>query len=164
MTSDHDLEALARRVGQALAAAGETLATAESCTGGWVAKALTDVAGSSSWFGWGVVTYSNEAKQSLLGVSAALLDAHGAVSQPVVEAMARGALARSGAARAVAVSGVAGPDGGTPGKPVGTVWIAWARRTAEAYRVRSEVYRFAGDRAAVRRQSVCAALEGVMAP
>jgi nicotinamide-nucleotide amidase len=159
-----DLEALARRVGEALAAAGETLATAESCTGGWIAKALTDVAGSSAWFGWGVVTYSNEAKQALLGVPAAVLDAHGAVSQPVVEAMVRGALARSGAARAVAVSGVAGPDGGSPGKPVGTVWIAWARRGAEGYRVRCAVQRFAGDRAAVRRQSVRAALEGVIAP
>jgi nicotinamide-nucleotide amidase len=151
-------------VGERLQAGRETLATAESCTGGWIAKALTDVAGSSAWFGWGVVTYSNEAKQSLLGVPAAVLEIHGAVSEPVVRAMAEGALAASGAGHAVAVSGVAGPDGGTADKPVGTVWFAWARRAADGPRVRSAVHRFDGDRAAVRRQSVRAALEGVLAP
>ncbi len=164
VTTCGDLQTLAGRVGEALAAAGDTLATAESCTGGWIAKALTDVAGSSAWFGWGVVTYSNEAKQSLLGVPAELLETHGAVSQAVVEAMARGALARSGADRAVAVSGIAGPDGGSPDKPVGTVWFAWSRRTADGDSVRSAMSVFDGDRAAVRRASVRVALEGVLGP
>ena len=164
VSADENLAVLARRVGERLHAARETLATAESCTGGWIAKALTDVSGSSAWFGWGVVTYSNEAKQSLLGVPADLLETHGAVSEPVVRAMAEGALHRSGAGHAVAVSGVAGPDGGTPDKPVGTVWFAWASRGSRGPRVRTAVHRFHGDRAAIRHQSVRAALEGVLAP
>ncbi len=156
---DAALEALARRVGEALAGAGLRLATAESCTGGWIAKAVTDVAGSSGWFDRGFVTYSNAAKERMLGVPAEAIAAHGAVSEPVVRAMAAGALAASRAQVTVAVSGIAGPGGGTPEKPVGTVWLAWARAGAG---VRTRLARFAGDREAVRRQTVRAALEGLL--
>lgn len=157
-----DLHALARRLGDRLAAAGLMLATAESCTGGWIAKALTDVAGSSSWFGAGLVTYSNDAKRSLLGVGAQTLEAHGAVSEATVREMAAGALAASGADIAVAVSGIAGPDGGTADKPVGTVWFAWAVSAATPV-IWAECVRFDGDRETVRRRSVCHALGGVLA-
>jgi len=148
---------LARAIGTRLLAHGRWLATAESCTGGWVAKVLTDVAGSSGWFERGLVTYSNRAKQELLGVPAALLDAHGAVSGEVVAAMAAGLRARSGADLALAVSGIAGPAGGSPEKPVGTVWFAWDDGT-----LRTECVRFAGDRDAVRRQAVDHALRGLL--
>ena len=139
------------------------LVTAESCTGGWVAKACTDLPGSSRWFRGGVVTYTDELKMALLGVRAPTLAAHGAVSEAVVREMAAGALDRLGGDVAVAVSGIAGPEGGTPAKPVGTVWFAWARRTAPGIEVRAAVERFAGDRTAVRRAAVDRALAGVLA-
>jgi nicotinamide-nucleotide amidase len=134
---------------------GWRVATAESCTGGWIAKTLTDVPGSSQWFESGVVTYSNAAKTALLGVPAELLAAYGAVAEGTVRAMADGARVRFHTELAVAVSGIAGPDGGTPDKPVGTVWLAWAtpHGTTVARRI------FAGGREAVRRQSVALALE-----
>jgi nicotinamide-nucleotide amidase len=135
------------------------LATAESCTGGWVAQAVTSVAGSSKWFERGFVTYSNAAKHEVLGVSNKTLKKFGAVSEETAREMARGALARSRASVALAVTGIAGPGGGSAGKPVGTVCFAWAGRRAG---VRSETRRFRGGRAAVRRQSVVRALEGVM--
>ena len=157
---DHELEALARNVGEWLMSRGLTLATAESCTGGWIGKAITDVAGSSAWFLGGIVTYADDAKTALLAVPAALLARDGAVSESVVRAMAEGAITATGAHRAVAVSGVAGPDGGTPDKPVGTVWFAWAAAGPRAS-TRSEARRFPGDREAVRRLSVRHALAGV---
>ena len=140
------------------------LVTAESCTGGWVAKACTDLPGSSRWFRGGVVVYTDELKVALLGVRAPTLAANGAVSEAVVREMAVGALARLGGDVALAVSGVAGPDGGTPDKPVGTVWFAWARRTRTGIEVRAAIERLAGDRAAVRRAAVDRALAGVLAP
>jgi nicotinamide-nucleotide amidase len=162
--TDVDLQQLARAVGERLLARTETLATAESCTGGWIAKACTDVAGSSNWFQGGVVAYSNSLKIAFLDVPADLLTRHGAVSMPVVEAMAQGGLARTGSTVAVAVSGVAGPDGGTADKPVGTVWLAWAWRDADGT-VRTEARRelFPGDRDEVRRWTVSVALERLLA-
>ena len=151
---------LAIDVGRALAARRWKLVTAESCTGGLVAGAITDVAGSSEWFERGFVTYSNEAKVDLLGVEPGTLARHGAVSEAVAREMAAGALARSRANVAVAVTGVAGPAGGTPEKPVGLVWFAWAVRSGP---VEAESRRFEGDRAAVRDASVGAALRGVLA-
>ncbi len=155
-----DLESLSRQVGEALAAEGLTLVTAESCTGGAIATAITDIAGSSGWFERGFVTYSNGAKEVLLGVGADTLARHGAVSREVVLEMAAGALAHSPADISVAISGIAGPEGGTSDKPVGTVWIAWGRREAGAS-VRC-LY-FKGDRLEVRVQAVTCALEGVLA-
>lgn len=154
------MEDLAARVGAALSAAGLTLATAESCTGGWIAKRVTDVPGSSKWFDRGFVTYSNAAKEELLGVRPRTLAAYGAVSRETVVEMAAGALARSAADVAVAVTGIAGPDGGSADKPVGTVWIAWVRRDRPP---RVERRCFSGDRENVRRAAVRAALEGVLA-
>lgn len=136
-----------------------TLATAESCTGGLIAAACTERSGSSVWFERGWVSYSNQAKTDLLGVDAALIDAHGAVSEAVARAMAEGALARSMAQVAVAVTGVAGPTGGTPDKPVGTVWLAWAAQGMATRALRAQ---FAGDRAAVRWATVAQALQGVL--
>jgi nicotinamide-nucleotide amidase len=153
------MEELARRVGERLKARGAMLAAAESCTGGWVAQAVTSVAGSSAWFDRGFVTYSDAAKQELLGVRAQTLEHHGAVSEETAREMARGALERSRATIALAITGVAGPGGGTPAKPVGTVCFAWALRDG----LRSETCRFPGDRESVRRQSVIRALEGVLA-
>lgn len=150
---------LARRTGLALNAAGWTMATAESCTGGGIAAAVTDIAGSSGWLDSGFVTYSNEAKMRLLGVPEAVLAAHGAVSEATVRAMAEGVLARSPVDIAVAVSGIAGPDGGSADKPVGTVWFAWARR-GQGTEVLRQV--FSGDRAAVRAATVTTALEGIL--
>lgn len=144
---------------QALLGRGWMLATAESCTGGMIAAACTDLAGSSRWFERGFVSYSNEAKTELLGVDAALLLLHGAVSEPVVRAMAQGAIARSRAQVAVAVTGVAGPTGGSPDKPVGTVWFGFL----VAGRLTSECRRFDGDRAAVRAATVRYALDGLLA-
>ena len=149
------LEALAGRVGAALLADRLALATAESCTGGWVSQCLTAIAGSSEWFERGFVTYSNAAKQEMLGVSEATLAAHGAVSQPVAVAMAEGALRHSHADWAVAVTGIAGPTGGSAEKPVGTVCFAWAVRDGATT---TETRHFAGDREAVRAQSVACAL------
>ena len=134
------------------------LATAESCTGGLIAAACTDVAGSSAWFERGFVTYSNAAKSEMLGVDPGLIDRHGAVSEAVVRAMAQGALAHSRAQLAVAVTGVAGPTGGSADKPVGTVWFGWATPAG----LHSEVRHFAGDRAAVRAATVRHALEGLL--
>jgi len=159
-TDDASLAKLAAEVGQRLQAAGLKLAAAESCTGGWIAKVLTDVAGSSGWFERGFVTYSNESKLAMLGVRQASLDAHGAVSETVVREMAEGAADWSLAQVAVAVSGIAGPDGGSPGKPVGTVWISW--RWVDG-KVLSRHFLFQGDRESIRRQSVLAALEGLKA-
>jgi nicotinamide-nucleotide amidase len=159
MTADDGLDALAARVGAALESRGAMLATAESCTGGWVAQCVTSVAGSSDWYERGFVTYSNASKEELLGVRGATLEAHGAVSEETAREMAAGALERSRAALAVAVTGVAGPGGGTAAKPVGTVCFAWAARGG---RPRSATRSFAGGRASVRRQSVIAALEGVL--
>jgi nicotinamide-nucleotide amidase len=153
-------EALAVRLGQALLARGRQVAVAESCTGGLIAAAITDIAGSSGWFDRGFVTYSNEAKVELLGVASETLAARGAVSEETARQMAAGALARSAADVAVAVTGIAGPGGGSPDKPVGTVCLAWARRggTPEAV-----TRHFAGDRSEVRRATVEAALEGLLA-
>ena len=138
---------------------GWMLATAESCTGGWIAKCCTDVAGSSAWFDRGFVTYSNAAKQDMLGVRAETLAQYGAVSEAVVAEMATGALRHSQAHIAVAVSGIAGPSGGSPEKPVGTVCFAWAMRNGE---VLTKTCQFAGDREAVRWQSVVFALNGIL--
>lgn len=137
-----------------------TIATAESCTGGWVAKILTDRAGSSAYLLAGIVSYSNDAKSELLGVKDSSLESHGAVSEPVVREMVAGALATTGADVAVAISGVAGPDGGSDDKPVGTVWFAWGRSAADTEAV---VEYFSGDRDAVRRQAVLFVLQGVKA-
>ncbi len=156
---DAALTRLAAAAGAALKAKGWMLATAESCTGGWVAQAATSVPGSSGWFERGFVTYSNAAKQEMLGVREATLTAAGAVSEATVAEMAAGALERSRARVAVAVSGVAGPTGGTAAKPVGMVCFAWASPAG----VRTETRHFGGDRDAIRRQSVAVALEGVLA-
>jgi nicotinamide-nucleotide amidase len=149
----------AQELGALLMRRGWLLATAESCTGGWLAKQVTDVPGSSGWFERGFVTYANAAKVEMLGVREQTLLAHGAVSDATVREMAEGALARSHADVAVAVSGVAGPDGGTPEKPVGLVWIAWALRDEPA---QAEQFNFAGNREAVRRQAVDTALRGLI--
>jgi len=153
------LEELAGRVGDRLRKQQRWLATAESCTGGWVAKCITDIAGSSAWFDRGFVTYSNRAKQDMLEVSAQTLEPRGAVSEATVSEMARGALSHSAADIAVAISGIAGPDGGSTDKPVGTVCFAWLV-TGGSPRV--ETRRFDGDRDAVRRQAVARALEGLI--
>jgi nicotinamide-nucleotide amidase len=150
--------ALARRLGEALKAAGLRLATAESCTGGWVARALTAVPGCSDWFERGYVAYSNAAKREDLGVPAETIERHGAVSEETARAMAAGALARSRADLALAVTGIAGPSGGSLAKPVGTVCFAWARGS----KIRSETRRFDGDRESVRHQSVIRALQGLL--
>jgi nicotinamide-nucleotide amidase len=155
---DKELYALAEQLGRALLARGWMLAAAESCTGGWIAQAVTMVPGSSHWFDRGFVTYSNDAKQAMLGVRPETLSRYGAVSEQTVLEMAAGALDRSSARVAVAVSGVAGPDGGSTDKPVGTVWIAWALRNGG---LRAQRCQFAGDRDDVRRQSVIRALEGL---
>ncbi|HEX6266520.1 MAG TPA: nicotinamide-nucleotide amidohydrolase family protein [Burkholderiales bacterium] len=153
------MERLARSVGERLKAANALLVTAESCTGGWAAQVVTSAAGSSEWFERGFVTYSNAAKQELLGVQAETLQRHGAVSEETAREMALGALARSKGTIALAVTGVAGPGGGSPGKPVGTVCFAWADSKGL---VRSEKLQLPGDRDSVRRQSVIHALEGLL--
>jgi nicotinamide-nucleotide amidase len=153
------LDALAVQVGARLKERGWLLATAESCTGGWVAQVVTSVSGSSEWFERGFVTYSNDAKRDMLGVRAATLERHGAVSEETAREMAAGALAASRAHVAVAITGVAGPTGGTPGKPVGMVCLAWAVRRGA---VESTTRRFGGDREAVRRESVVLGLQGVI--
>jgi nicotinamide-nucleotide amidase len=157
---DADLHTLSIEVGAALKAAGAVLATAESCTGGWVSEIITATAGSSAWFDCGFVTYSNAAKQRMLGVPEATLKAHGAVSEAVALAMARGALANSGATVALSITGIAGPGGAVPGKPVGTVCFGWAFADG---RSRSETRHFDGDREAVRRQSACHTLAVLLA-
>jgi nicotinamide-nucleotide amidase len=154
-----DLETLAAEVGECLRQRGLMLAVAESCTGGWVAQAITAVAGSSQWFERGFVTYSNLSKVELLGVDSATLEKQGAVSEATVREMAEGALARSRAQVAAAVSGIAGPGGGSLEKPVGTVCMAWAAGGAET---RAECRFFLGNREAVRRQAVETVLRGLL--
>jgi nicotinamide-nucleotide amidase len=160
--ADQDLARLTARVGRHLLGTRRRVATAESCTGGWIAKALTDIAGSSQWVIEGFVTYSNEAKLRTLGVPRAVLAANGAVSEAVARAMAIGALQRSGAQVSVAVTGIAGPGGAVPGKPVGTVWLAWAAQRGQRVQVTTELRHFRGDREAVRRKTVRAALAGLL--
>jgi len=161
-TSDSELARLAARLGRHLKKSGRHAATAESCTGGWIAKSLTDIAGSSDWFAEGFVTYGNAAKRRTLGVPPAALR-HGAVSEAVARAMARGALRRARVQVAVAVTGIAGPGGAVPGKPVGTVWIAWAVARGRGVRIHAQRHRFRGDRDAVRRKTVRAAMAGLLA-
>lgn len=156
---DAELGALAQRLGVTLIARHQFVCTAESCTGGWIAKCLTDIPGSSAWFDCGMVAYSYEAKQAMLGVRPQTLEKEGAVSRETVIEMVSGALVHSAASIAVAVTGIAGPGGGTPGKPVGTVWIAWKRRGGYP---RAKVFHFVGDREAVRRQTIAAALQGLL--
>jgi nicotinamide-nucleotide amidase len=157
---DAELYELSGRIGDALKARKLMMAAAESCTGGWIGQAVTMVPGSSKWFDRGFVTYTNEAKQDMLGVSAETLQEFGAVSEQTVREMVAGALARSRAQIAVAVSGIAGPDGGSPKKPVGTVLLAWGEKGGG---VTARSVHFQGDRDAVRRQTVIAALEGLLA-
>jgi nicotinamide-nucleotide amidase len=161
-TPDDGLSHIAARIGRRLGAARLTLTAAESCTGGWISKSITDVAGSSQWFMEGFVTYSNEAKHERLGVSNSILRKHGAVSEATARAMATGALRRAGADVAVAVTGIAGPGGGTPEKPVGTVCLAWARRCGRRIDVVSQLRHFRGDRDAIRRKTVRAAMLGLL--
>ena len=156
---DSELYNLAVAAGRILTASGRMLVTAESCTGGWVSEAVTMVPGSSQWFERGFITYTNLAKQEMLGVQSATLALHGAVSEPTVLEMVAGALVRSPGDVALAVSGVAGPSGGTAAKPVGMVCLAWGLRGREAIAVTRH---FPGDREAVRRYSVIAALEGLI--
>ncbi len=156
---DAALATLATLAGARLKARGLKLAAAESCTGGWIAMAITAVAGSSQWFERGFVTYSNEAKHEMLGVAQATLDAQGAVSEASAREMAQGAVAHSRAQIAVAVTGIAGPGGGSAAKPVGTVCFAWAGPDT---RLRSETRLFQGSREQVRRQTVIAALQGII--
>ncbi|MCL4722156.1 MAG: nicotinamide-nucleotide amidohydrolase family protein [Gammaproteobacteria bacterium] len=155
-----DLKELVAQLAARLEATRSHIATAESCTGGGLASCLTDRPGSSAWFGYGVVTYANEAKQTLLGVDPATLAAEGAVSQTVAEQMATGARLLSGAEVAVAITGIAGPGGGSDDKPVGTVWFAWS---GPGPVLSAECARIAGDRAAVRHQAVAFALAGTLA-
>lgn len=154
-----DLEALAAEVGALLLRNGQRLASAESCTGGWVAQCLTAIPGSSDWFERGFVTYSDEAKQDMLGVSPETLHIHGAVSEATALSMADGALRHSRADWALAITGVAGPSGGSPEKPVGTVCFAWAGPDGK---LNSQTCHFAGGRTEVRAQSVAQALAGVL--
>ncbi len=148
---------------QQLVAAGRAVAVAESCTGGAIAKVLTDRPGSSAWFGYGFVTYSNAAKVNLLNVPEGVLNEHGAVSAEVAQAMAEGALAKSGADYAVAVTGIAGPDGGSDAKPVGTVWLAWAQTTGnDGIKTKTRLEQFSGDRDQVRASTVQRALAGLI--
>ena len=154
-----DLETLAEQVGAALQSRGLMLASAESCTGGWVGAAVTAIAGSSHWYERGFITYTNESKQEMLGVAVDTLAEYGAVSEPTVREMAAGALKHSHADVALAISGIAGPGGATLDKPVGTVCVAWALRSGAT---RAQSFHFDGDRSAVRRQAVCAALRGVL--
>ena len=162
MVSDPELYELAARVAHKLRAAERRIVTAESCTGGWVAKALTDVPGSSEWFECGYVTYSNAAKMRDLGVAGGTLEQFGAVSEQVVREMAEGALRVAHASVALAVSGIAGPDGGTPEKPVGTLWFCAAARQGTATDIIAEEKLFGGDRAFVRSRSVQHALRLIL--
>lgn len=158
--TDEALRVLAHHVGERLRQGRDHLVTAESCTGGWIAKMVTDIPGCSAWFDCGMAAYSYEAKQALLGVRPETLTEHGAVSRETVMEMVSGALVTSGASIAVAVTGIAGPTGATPGKPVGTVWIGWKRRGGYP---KAELFHFDGDRDAVRRQTVAASLRGLLA-
>ncbi len=157
--SDTALQRLAKQVAAAAHQHHHRLVTAESCTGGWIAKTLTDIPGSSDWFECGMTAYSYEAKQAMLGVQASTLEGHGAVSRETAIEMVSGALVHSGGSLAVAVTGIAGPGGGIEDKPVGTVWIAWKRRGGYPTAL---VFHFDGDRETVRRQAVAAALHGLL--
>lgn len=156
---DSLLHEKAKHLGDELLKRRYKLATAESCTGGWVAKVATEVPGCSDWFDGSFVAYSYEAKEAMLGVSRVTLEEHGAVSSETVVEMVRGALSRSRANIAVAITGIAGPTGATPGKPLGTVWIAWGKGH---HPPRAQSFRFDGDRDAVRRHTVAAALDGLL--
>ena len=160
VAAQQELYELAVQVGIALRTRKQTLSIAESCTGGWVAKVITDVSGSSNWFDRGFVTYSNAAKVELLGVQEATIERHGAVSAEVVAEMVSGALLRSSADHALAITGIAGPEGGCFDKPVGTVYLAWGRRDDAQHTVEQNY--FTGNRDAVRLQAVAAALRGVL--
>ena len=160
--TDAALRLLATKVAGRLRKARETLVTSESCAGGLLAKCLTDRPGSSDWFDRGWITYSNVAKQAELGVTTGQLARFGAVSEEVAIALVRGALAKTGANHAIAVTGIAGPAGGSRAKPVGTVWIGWGYRSEDRVRVHATRYRFRGGRDAVRRRSVAAALKGLL--
>jgi len=164
---DTELYQLAEQVAAKMIETGHWLGTAESCTGGWVAKCLTDVAGSSRWFERGYVVYNGQAKRQMLGVSSAIIEQHGEVSEAVVRALAEGVLAKSTASISLSISGIAGPGGGTDSKPVGTVWFAWSIADKHAGVVRgvrtsTDQQLFSGDREAVRRQAVQHALAGVL--
>ena len=159
MTKQSNTYALADTLGHILGQEHVLCAVAESCTGGLLAAAITDVPGSSAWFDRGFITYSNKAKEALLGVSPGLIAMHGAVSEAVVLAMAKGVISASDATVSVAISGIAGPTGGSVDKPVGTVWIAWATSSKPAH---ATCYLFKGDRSSIREQAVEAALEGLL--
>lgn len=161
MPEDPAINELATTLVEELNRKNRAVATAESCTGGWLAKALTDVPGSSGCFGYGIVSYSNGAKESILGVRNQALAEHGSVSDAVVREMAEGALRLSGADVSVAVSGVAGPDGGSDEKPVGTVWFAWSMRGPRGITTDTDLQRFEGNRESIRMQSVIHGLKGV---
>ncbi len=160
--NDRVLYELAENVGQHLLSSGRKLTIAESCTGGWIAKAITDVPGSSQWFEYGFSVYADIAKRDLLGVNISTLEAEGAVSEPAVTEMAEGALDRSKADVAVAVSGVAGPDAAPGGKAVGTVWMCWSRRRGQAVESNARIKFFKGDREQIRRYTVGNALKGLL--
>jgi nicotinamide-nucleotide amidase len=162
MTGEQGLADLVQQVATRLLATGAALVTAESCTGGWVGKACTDLPGSSRWFRGGAIVYGNELKMRLLGVREGTLACHGAVSEATVHEMVQGALERLGGTIGVAVSGVAGPEGGSPDKPVGTVWFAWATKHADTFYVDTEHRLLRGSRDEIRRQSVELALRGVL--
>jgi nicotinamide-nucleotide amidase len=155
---DAELFELAEQLGRLLKTSGKKIATAESCTGGWIAQTITEVPGSSAWFDRGFVTYSNPAKVQMLGVKQETLKKYGAVSAETAKEMALGALANSDADCGVAVTGIAGPDGGTPEKPVGTVFIAWGYKGGDSKVIREQ---FAGNRHQIRQQTVKVAIEGV---
>lgn len=161
MADQESINGLAEALVGELTAAGKSVATAESCTGGWIAKSLTDINGSSRCFGYGIVSYSNAAKESMLDVGHQTLLEHGAVSEAVVGEMAISVLHLSGAEYAVAVSGIAGPGGGTDEKPVGTVWFAWAFRNGNIESLKTEQHLLLGDRESIRVQTVILALQGI---
>lgn len=156
---DNALFTLAERLGHTLIAKGHKIATAESCTGGWIAQAITEIPGSSAWFDRGFVTYSNNAKVQMLGVNPQTLAEHGAVSAEIAQQMAAGALANSKADWAVAVTGIAGPDGGSEEKPVGTVYVAWQSKAGFS---KVERLQLSGNRHQIRRQTAIRAIEGVL--
>lgn len=159
--TDDDLYEAAYQLGRRLRDKGYMLCTAESCTGGWIGKALTDIKGSSHWYDRGFITYTNQAKHDMLGVSQETLSEYGAVSEPTVLEMSRGALQHSRADLSVAITGIAGPGGATVDKPVGTVWFAWADNNDTGF-IHSEKHQFSGDREQVRRQAVAVAIKGVV--
>ena len=157
--SEQELRDLAEQLGQCMQAKGLKLASAESCTGGWLAKIITDIPGSSAWFTGAVVSYSNEAKQSLLGVDAATLDEFGAVSGETVLEMSDGLFEHTDADVAISVSGIAGPDGGSDEKPVGLVWLSWGKRNKSVF---ANPFNFEGNREEVRKQSIKQALNNLL--